>query len=255
MRESRLPAPGVLVAAIIGVSALLCAAELTSAVVRVKSSREIIDVTGSARRSVHSDFIIWGGRITDRAPTLLQAYALLDAHSKKVQQYFTRSGIPRTQIFPLAVSTTAIHDLSKNENDRPAYIQDPRQPIIAYELSQKIEIRSTRVDAIARLGSESSEMIRNGIVIQVEEPQYIYSQMGSLKLRILAEAAGDARQRADLIARASGSRVGQLRYARMGVVQIEGLYDSEGAEDSGANDTRSIDKKVTAIVHAHYAIR
>ena len=69
-----------------------------------------------------------------------------------------------------------------------------------------------------------------------------------------AEAAHDARARADQIASNSGCRVGEVRYARMSVPQITPLF-STNESDGGYDDTSSMDKKITAIVVAGFSIR
>ena len=75
-----------------------------------------------------------------------------------------------------------------------------------------------------------------------------------MKVTMLAEAARDARARAEQIAASSGCRVGEPRFARMGVLQITPIYSTE-ISGSGMNDTTSLDKDITAIVSMGFSIR
>ena len=47
-----------------------------------------------------------------------------------------------------------------------------------------------------------------------QPPQYVYTKLSDMKVTMLAEAAKDARSRADQIASKSGCSVGGVRFAR-----------------------------------------
>jgi hypothetical protein len=85
-------------------------------------------------------------------------------------------------------------------------------------------------------------------------PLHQNTKLSELKVTMQAEAARDARARAEQIARSSGCRLGPLRFARMNVPQITPLY-SDREWDGGIDDTSALDKRITAIVVAGYSIR
>jgi hypothetical protein len=97
-------------------------------------------------------------------------------------------------------------------------------------------------------------LISKGIPFASEPPLYLYTKLSELKVTMQAEAARDARARAEQIARSSGCRLGPLRFARMNVPQITPLY-SDREWDGGIDDTSALDKRITAIVVAGYSIR
>ena len=70
---------------------------------------------------------------------------------------------------------------------------------------------------------------------------------------MLARATENAKQRAENMAKATGNKIGVIRSARMGVLQIT-PGTSTDVSDMGINDTSSLDKKVTAVVTASFAI-
>ena len=70
---------------------------------------------------------------------------------------------------------------------------------------------------------------------------------------MLAEAARDAHDRAQQIAGSNGRKAGDLRSAQMGVLQVTAA-DSTQFSGEGVNDTTSLEKDITAIVHATFAI-
>ena len=59
---------------------------------------------------------------------------------------------------------------------------------------------------------------------------------------------------AEMIAENANSRIGSLRYADMGVIQITPLYSTE-ISDIGMNDTSSIEKEITAVVHCEFEVK
>jgi hypothetical protein len=91
-------------------------------------------------------------------------------------------------------------------------------------------------------------------VFTTESPAFIYTKAGEAKVEMLAEATKDARLRADQIATQGGRMVAQLHHADMGVLQITPRYSGQFSWE-GANDTSSLDKTITAVVTATFALK
>ena len=109
---------------------------------------------------------------------------------------------------------------------------------------------ASRVTALARA---STDLIRQGIAFESYPPEYLYTRLADLKVEMLALATRDARARALEMAKNSGSRIGRLRSARMGVLQITPQH-STAISDYGINDTSSLLKDVTAVVSVSFEI-
>ena len=83
---------------------------------------------------------------------------------------------------------------------------------------------------------------------------YYYTRLGELKLEMLAEAAKDARSRAENILGSAGkTTLGKLVYADMGIININAA-NSTNTSTEGNNDTTSRDKDIITIVHAEYEV-
>ena len=126
--------------------------------------------------------------------------------------------------------------------------------MVGYQLSQDIEVRSASVDQVDAISRQSTELISQGIPFESQKPMYLYTKLSDLKVEMQAEAAQDARARAEQIARSSGVALGPLRSANMNTPVITPLYSSDQT-DNGVDDTTALDKKITTIVSANYAIR
>ena len=70
---------------------------------------------------------------------------------------------------------------------------------------------------------------------------------------MLGEAAKDAKDRAAKVAASTGSSIGSVRSARMGVLQITAA-DSTEVSDYGVYDTSTIEKDMTAVVNISFAV-
>ncbi|MBI3484164.1 MAG: SIMPL domain-containing protein, partial [Acidobacteria bacterium] len=127
-------------------------------------------------------------------------------------------------------------------------------PITGYHLKQSLEIRSTEIDKITAVSRQVTELINQGILLESEEPQYLYTKLAQTKVEILADAAKDAMARAQQIAASTGSRVGEVCSADMGVLQITAA-DSNEVSGYGMNDTKSLEKDITAVVHITFALQ
>lgn len=250
MREAR--SLSILIAAvIIALTLLACTGMVTRSLVRIKSKDELIHVDGSARKPIRSDFIIWTGSLSQSAPTIAQAYGPLETNVGKVKDYLIAKGVPASEILPDAVSEEPIYEQVKNPKTGQ-YVATTH--ITGYTLTQTIQVKSRSVDLVDGLSRQSTELISQGITFKSETPLYLYTKLSELKVSMQAEAAKNARDRAEQIAASSGCRIGEVRAAKMFVPQITPLYASEKS-DNGEDDTSSLDKNITAVVSVDYSIR
>ena len=105
------------------------------------------------------------------------------------------------------------------------------------------------------LSRQSTELISQGIPFKSDTPLYLYTKLSELKVSMQAEAAKNARDRAEQIAESAGCRLGDVRAANMFVPQITPLYASSNSDSGSEDDTSSLDKNITAVVSVEYSIR
>ena len=213
--------------------------------VRARRGDQTITVTGSARKRIKSDLVIWRAGISYQAPVLADAYRSLSENVPRVKQYLISKGVPENQITISSIS-------SQTHQVRDSNGQETGQ-ISGYTLRQELEVRSNEVEKIAQIAREATELINQGILIESMPPQYHYTKLGEEKITMLAEAAKDAQVRAQRIAESTGSSIGNVKTARMGVLQITAA-DSTEVSDSGMNDTSSLEKDITAVVNIGFEI-
>ncbi|HKP81620.1 MAG TPA: SIMPL domain-containing protein [Pyrinomonadaceae bacterium] len=213
--------------------------------VKGKRGDQTITVTGSARKRITSDLVIWRSAISYQAPTLSEAYRSLAEAVPRVKAYMVSKGIAENQITVSSISSQTLHGRNSDGIET--------SDITGYSLRQELQVRSTEVEKIGQIAREATELINQGILLESMAPEYLYTKLGDLKIEMLAEAAKDAKRRAEQIAQSTDSSIGTVRTARMGVLQITAA-DSTDVSDSGMNDTSSLEKDITAVVNIGFAV-
>jgi hypothetical protein len=208
---------------------------------------QTIQVTGSAKKRIKSDVMIWQASVTVESSSLPEAYGKLSRDVAKTQAFLLAHGVASEQIVVSAVSTTPIRPTQRDEAESLS------GTVRGYHLKQSLAVHSSDIDKISSVSRQVTELINQGILLESEEPQYLYTHLAETKVQILAEAARDARERAAQIAASAGSSVSQIRSAEMGVIQITPA-DSNNVSDYGENDTKSLEKDVNAVVHMSFAL-
>ena len=234
-----------LAAVVIAAGLVLASAIAGWAFVKGRRGDQTITVTGSARRPIRSDLVVWRAAVSYQASTLSEAYRSLSEAVPKVKSYLVSKGIPENEITVSSISSQTLHGRTSDGAET--------SEITGYSLRQELEVRSKDVEKIGKIAREATELINQGILLESMAPEYYYTQLGSLKIEMLAEAAKDAKLRAEKIAESTGSSIGSVKTARMGVLQITPAGSNE-VSDSGMNDTSSLDKDITAVVSIGFAV-
>jgi hypothetical protein len=213
------------------------------------SDARTVAVTGSARKNVKSDLVVWRASFSTDAPTLLEAQQKLKTDLAKVEAWLDASGVRERIVKPVQIREMLAS--SKNGYEGEATATSRR---LGYQLTQAVEVRSEQVDRIPKLAGEATVLLEQGVTFVSEGFEFIYTKSGDAKIEMMAEATKDARARAEQIAAQGGRAIKELRSARMGVIQINPLYSGAASWD-GNNDTSSLEKTVTATVNANFSLK
>lgn len=221
--------------------ALVVSTYVVSRTVLSVSTANVITVTGSARKSVMSDLAIWRGSFSVENQELLEAQRRLKEDRSKVEAFLNAR-----EIKPFAMQPIQIQEIRSRGND-----QENR--VVAYRLSQTVEIQSKDVDRLSALGTEAGELVENGVAFVPQAPEFVFTRIGEAKLEMLAEATADAKARAEQMAKQGGRKIKQLRSAKMGVFQITPPHSTETSW-AGINDKTTIEKTATVTVNATFLL-
>lgn len=212
----------------------------------IRRGNEEVAVTGSARRSIRSDFAVWRLSVSVQSSSLASASQELSRGVERVRAFLKAEGIPDSQLTVKPVEASGVPEITPEGRETGR--------ILASRVAQLIEVRSADIDGITRTSQRVGALIAEGIPVAPQSPEYLYTKLGEIRTVLLEEATKDARQRAEAIVRSTGGTIGAVRDARMGVFQITPRYSTE-VSDYGINDVSSIEKDVTAVVRATFTIR
>lgn len=243
--HNKFPLAGIAIALILSASLIYATSIAVKGIVEIKTDNTLT-VKGSAKQEMRSDFVVWRGGFTDIAPELSDAYSSLTQSREKVRAYLLEEGIDADKIVFSSINTYPRNMIMPNG----MYSNQ----IESYELNQNVEISSDDIDRITEISRNATDLIDQGVTFQSYPPQYFYTKLSELKIDMIARATGDAKLRAEKMLEVTGSVVGNLTDARVGVFQITPLYSNE-ISDYGINDTSSIMKEITAVVECTFEVK
>lgn len=235
---------------IIGITIIITAFILSAAWKYKFKGEETIVVTGLAEKDFTSDLIVWRGNFAKSSSDLRIAYQAIKENEKAVRAYLTGKGLPDSSITFSAV------DLQKQfDNKVDTYGRSIGSEFTGYELSESVNVRSSDLALVEKVSREVTELLEKGIEFNSQAPDYYYTRLNEIKIDLLAKAAEDAKTRAQTIAASSGSTMGNLRKANMGVFQITGKNANEDYSYGGVFNTSSKEKTASITLRAEYKVQ
>lgn len=237
-------------AIIFGIAIIIAAALLGNAFMNRNKSDGTISVTGLGKADFTSDLIVWEGSYSTLNTDLKQAYADLEKNKKLIIEYLNTKGINTDEIVFNAVSTLEKKEQNYSETGR--YMGDK---FIGYVLSQSIKIESKNVGQIEKIAREITELLNKGVQFYSQPPRYYYTKLADLKIEMISRATEDARIRAEKIAQNSGSALGELIDAKMGIFQITGQNSNENYSWGGTFNTSDKEKTASITMKLNYKVK
>ncbi|MFP5042426.1 SIMPL domain-containing protein [Parasediminibacterium sp. JCM 36343] len=235
---------------IIGLAIVIASILFANAYKYKFKSSEIISVTGIAEKNFTSDLIVWKASFERKTLLLKDAYTLIKKDEDEIRAYLkTKNVTPSETAFS---SITITKEFSDNFDAKGNKINPT---FTGYKLSEDVSVESQQIDKIEKVSREVTQLVENGIEINSYEPSYYYTKLSDLKIDLLAKASADAKKRAETIAENSGSSLGKIRSAAMGVFQITGQNSNEAYSEGGTFNTSSINKKATITIRIEYGVK
>ena len=107
---------------------------------------------------------------------------------------------------------------------------------------------------VEKTSRDVSKLIDAGIELNSYSPQYYYTQLAALKIKMIEAATKDAKNRAVTIANSGGGILGKLTKANMGVFQITAENSSDEYSWGGSFNTTSKRKTASITMRLNYEI-
>jgi hypothetical protein len=205
-------------------------------------------VTGLAERDFVSDLIVWNGSYSRKSMDLKGAYASLKQDENLIRQYLNRKGILNGEMVfsSVMINKEFSNSMDMNGNSRG-------QEFTGYNLIQSVRVESKDVNKVEKISREVTELIESSIEFNSSPPLYYYSKLRDIKIDLLAKASADAKARAETIAKNSGSSLGELKKANMGIFQITGKNSNEDYSYGGTFNTGDKNKTGSITIKMEFA--
>jgi hypothetical protein len=212
---------------------------------KIKSGENVLSVTGSAKKAVLSDQVKWSLSVSRiaKVTTLKSGYEQIARDTDIVKKFLKDNGVVDTEI--------TISPVYMDQNYDQQYVSQEDK---SYTLRQTIDIDSVDVVKIEALAKNTGSVINQGVVMSVNSLQFYYSKLADERIALLADAVKDAKARAAELANSNGQKVGSLKSASSGVVQVLSKGSTE-VSDYGSYDTSKIDKEIMVTVRVSFSLR
>ncbi|HOX27115.1 MAG TPA: SIMPL domain-containing protein [Candidatus Krumholzibacteria bacterium] len=206
---------------------------------------QTLQVTGSAKIDLVSDLGRLQFSIQGRGTTAEDAWRDLQRQLPIVMRFLDGRGVPEAALETFPVNSWAIDEFDERGNRTGR--------IISYVSTQSFLVELSDVKLVKQLSLDLAGLVTESVAVETSMPEYLYLDLAAVKEEVQALAAEDAMRRAQKVAAAAGAKLGPIRDARMGVLQVTPRH-STVVSDYGVNDNSSIEKQITAVVHAKFAI-
>ncbi len=236
-------------AIILAVAVIVSAYLFSNAFRNRNESNNTISVTGLGKKDFVSDLIVWSSSFSRKNFTLKEAYAALDSDRENIKNYLSGKGINANEIVFSAVNFNKDFNFTYNENG-----STKQQVFTGFTLTQTVTVQSSNVNKIEDISRRASELINSGIEFYSNPPEYYYTKLAELKIKMIAEATKDAQIRAKSIAENAGAGLGNLKKSDMGVFQITGQNSSEDFSYGGSFNTAAKNKTANITVKLVYQV-
>jgi hypothetical protein len=207
--------------------------------IRDRGAGDTISVTGSAKRSISSDYLIWDASLSAQGETTGAAAAQLERWLERTLAALRASGIQDDELTVAAISTASVRRAGK---------------LTGFRLTRSLVVRSARLDVVVAAIEDSSRLLAAGVPLSAGQPQYVYTKLADLRPALSAEATKDALRRAEAIVEITGNELGGVREVYSSPFQVTAPGSTE-VEDYGIYDTSTREKEVTAVVNVTFAVK
>jgi hypothetical protein len=195
-----------------------------------------ITITGSAEQAVTSNTVQWMSSFASTQPTTSAALAQLNGWTAKIHNALIAAGALNDEI---SFGTVNVQPNTQVNGQ-----------VASFTMNQTVTVQSSRLTAMQRVLGVSNLLLANDVPFIAQQPQYTFNGLKKLRPALTAEAAANARQRAQA-ALGKQVKLGKPISIKVGQVSV----DAPGSVNYGSGDfnTGSIPKVVSVVVYATYS--
>jgi hypothetical protein len=215
---------------------------------RAVAGQQSITVKGLAEKPIKADSAEWSISIGVVADSQAKALQTVADERKVVEAFLTKQG--------LASETWSVDVETINPHYEEVFIKDtPRQIQKGFDAYQTIRISTKELAKITAANKAFLQLKADNHPVSAQPPNYLVSDLESVKMSLIADATKNARTRATEFVKQDGVKVGVMKSASQGAFYILAV-GGEASDDSygGVYDKSTIDKMARVVVTIVYNI-
>jgi len=206
--------------AVLGLSLIIALAVFGVQIVRaVKKGREFdryLTVRGLSEREVKATLAIWPIRFSVNADDLLALRPAMERDQRLVMAFLQDSGINSKDV-TLGLPTVSDRLEERTTANKPA--------LSRYKGVVTIVVRSSEVEVVKKAIQQVEALLDKGVALSGNEygdqPEFLFTELNQIKPDMIQEATANARASAEKFAQDSKTKVGAIRRASQGAMEIE----------------------------------
>jgi hypothetical protein len=191
-------------------------AQLGRAVKKGREFDRFLSVKGLSEREVKATLVIWPIRFSVFADELGTLKNAMEKSRHLAVAFLKQNGIESTEI------SQGLPEVCDREDER---IQANRPSLARYRGIVTLVVRSPKVDIVKKAIQNADALLENGVTLLGNESanriEFIFNAINEIKPDMIREATANARAAAEKFALDSHSRVGSIRKATQGTIEIE----------------------------------
>ncbi|MBC2855166.1 SIMPL domain-containing protein [Cetobacterium sp. 2A] len=204
-----------------------------------KSYDRSVAVKGLSEEIVKSDLATWNINFTVSGDNLKDLYDNVSENQSVIKEFLISRGFKNDEI---QIGTLMTQD-NWNNNYGNTSSNLPR-----FTITGSITLSTPDVDLVYNSSQNSGELVNKGIIVTYSNINYFYTNLNTIKEKMLNEATQNAKRAAETFAQNTDSKISGIKHASQGVFTIT-------SPDSISGDTVTIDKKVRVVTSIDFFLR
>jgi hypothetical protein len=209
---------------------------------RFKGDARAVTVKGLVEREVKSDQAVWALNLRRASDTLADAQQKIASDRDAVLAFLRKQGFADAEIErqPTKTLDKLARDFNQSQGERFRYV-----------VTTSVEVTTNKVDLVRSATGATEELLKAGVILDSENqtgranPRFVVTKFNDLRPELLAAATKNARSIAEQFAADSGAKVGGIRSANQGTIQI---FGTDGNDESAPFSPTSTPAKKIRVV-------
>jgi len=189
-----------------------------------------LTIKGLAEQDVKSDYAVWVLTFRRASSNYDELQQALMNDRQAVVEFLRDQGFSANEIEPMSLQITDLMAREYGQQDGLTF---------RYTGQGSVAVRTSNVDQVAKVANSLDPLVREGVQLSSDgpnggAPRYLLRGFNDLKPKLLEQAVRNAAEQAEKFAADAGAKLGQLRQANQGSIQI---LDDDGSSDYSSDMT------------------